>query len=201
MPDFFDTESAKLYHAPLMAASPKNETSSSGAHGAVINSAEFAKKALELHDIIAVSQFSRLSDVVASSVGMLNYRLVGGVDTGGKPSLELYVQGGLQLVCQRCLEPFKFELDIASKFFIVADEDAIPELEEHGPEVDGDEDYLVAEAQMHVFDLIEDEILLALPLAPRHEAEACSGDTKLNELKKPSPFAALQGWKASKKQN
>lgn len=184
-----------------MAASPKNDTSSNGAHHVVINSAEFAKKALELHDIIAVSQFSRLSDVVASSAGTLNYRIVGSVDGGGKSGLDLYVQGDLQLICQRCLEPFKFGLDIASKFFIVADEDAIPAIEQNGSEAGSDEDYLVAEAQMRVFDLIEDEILLALPLAPRHEAASCSGGNKLSELKKPNPFAALQGWKTSKKQN
>jgi len=199
VPDFFDTETAKLYHAPLMAASPKNQTSSTKAKGVVINNVEFAKKALELHDIIAVSQFSRLQDLVASSEGVLDYRLAGGRSEDGQLDLELSVHGNLQLNCQRCLEPLSFELNIASRFLIVTDESAIPVLEESSESVDGD--VLVAETQMQVFDLIEDEILLALPLAPRHESEFCNADGVLDELKKPNPFAALQGWKASKKQN
>jgi DUF177 domain-containing protein len=200
VPDFFDTETAKLYHAPLMAASPKNHTSSTKAKGVVINNAEFAKKALELHDIIAVSQFSRLQDVIASPEGMLDYRLVGGKGEDGQLKLELSIQGNLQLGCQRCLEPFVFELNIASRFLVVPDESAIP-ISEEGFESVGDDDFLVAETHMQVFDLIEDEILLALPLAPRHEPAFCNASGALDELKKPSPFAVLQGWKASKNQN
>lgn len=182
-----------------MAASPKNDTGAGGALGTVINGTEFAKKALELHDTIAVSQFSRLNDIVASTAGVLSYTVTGRVDGNGKPILDLKAQGDLQLICQRCLEPFKFELSITSKFFIITDEGEFSTFEENGFEIDSYEDYLVAE--VHVLDLIEDEILLALPLAPRHEAALCSSTSKLNELKKPSPFAALKGWKSGIKQN
>jgi uncharacterized protein len=197
VPDFFDTGTAELYHAPLMAASPKNETSGSTANGAVINSAEFAQKALAIHGIIAISQCSRLRDVLMSSEGVLDYRLIGGSDQDGRLRLQLYVHGGLQLSCQRCLEPFKFELNIASNFFIVPDESATPSSEAGAD----DGDYLVAETQMQVINLIEDEILLALPLAPKHEIERCGADSGLNELKSPNPFAVLQGLKTGKSQN
>lgn len=165
--------------------------------GLSINNIEFARKALEIHDIIAVSQFSRLRETLSSDEGVLNCRLVGSVSSEGKPRLQLYVQGTLQLSCQRCLEPFEFELDITSNFTIVADERAIPpESDDHD-----DEDYLVAETQMQVIELIEDEVLLALPLAPKHDDDQCAASSKLNELKKPSPFAVLQGLKTGKSQN
>ena len=171
-------------------AAPSNQ-------GVIINSIEFARKALEIHDTIAVSRFSRLREALASSEGALDCRLKGSVSVDGKPRLQLYVQGVLQLSCQRCLEPFEFELDIASSFLIVPDEGAIPSSEDESD----DEDYLVAEAHMQVIDLIEDEILLALPLSPKHEIERCGASGKLNELKKPSPFAVLQGLKTGKSQN
>ncbi len=165
--------------------------------GLSINNIEFARKALEIHDMIALSQFSRLRETLASDEGTLDCRLMGSVSADGKPRLQLYVQGTLQLSCQRCLEPFEFELDITSSFTIVANEQAIqPESDDHD-----DEDYLVAETQMQVIELIEDEVLLALPLAPKHIENRCAASGKLNELKKPGPFAALQGLKTGKSQN
>jgi len=174
-----------------MAASPKNQVNDSTSNGAVINSIEFARKALEIHDTIAVLQFSRLRDVLASPDGVLDYRIIGGINENGLPRLQLFVQGSLQLSCQRCLEPFEFELDIAADFLIVPDESAIPSPENES----GDENYLVAETLMSVIDLIEDEILLALPLAPKHKINQCGASAKLDELKKPSPFAVLQALK------
>jgi uncharacterized protein len=197
VPDFFDTNTAKLYHAPFMAASPKNQIHSNTSNNLAINGLEFARKSLEIHDTIAVSQFSRLSDVLVSPEGMVDYRLIGGSSQDGRPKLQLYVHGSLHLNCQRCLEAFQFNLDIASSFFVVPDESAVPSPEEEAD----DENYLVAETQMQVISFIEDEILLALPLAPKHEIGCCGADSKLNELKPPSPFAVLQGLKTGKSQH
>jgi uncharacterized protein len=180
-----------------MAASPKDDSIDATTSSTVINSAEFAKKALELHGIIAVSQLQRLHGVVVSTEGDLDFRLVGDIEQG-KSRLRLYIKGGLQLSCQRCLEPFSFDLNIASSFVVVSDEGAIPLIEEDS--LDDDEDYLVADARMRVVDLVEDEILLALPLAPKHDPKFCAG-AELDELKKPNPFAVLKGWKAGKTQN
>jgi len=180
-----------------MAVSSKNQISGSADSGVVINNIEFARKALEIHDIIMVSRFPRLSDVLASSEGALDCRLIGGSSQEDRLWLQLFVRGNLQLSCQRCLEAFEFDLDIALSFFIVPDESAIPSSEEEAD----DKDYLVAETQMQVINFIEDEILLALPLAPKHEAGRCGADSKLNELKSPNPFAVLQGLKTGKNQH
>lgn len=180
-----------------MAVSAKNQITNNTSNNLAINGFEFARKSLEIHGTIALSQFSRLGDVLASSEGVVDYRLTGGSSQDGRLRLRLNVRGSLQLSCQRCLEPFEFELNIASNFFIVPDENVIPSPEE---ETDN-EDYLVAETDMQVVDLIEDEILLALPLSPKHEFERCGANSKLNELKSPNPFALLQGLKTGKSQN
>ena len=53
-------------------------------------------------------------------------------------------------------------------------------------------------AAARVQDLIEDEVLLALPYAPRHDEAICGGGDVQDGLKKPSPFAVLQGLKTGK---
>jgi uncharacterized protein len=190
----FDTETRKLYHARLMAALPSN--------GTTINSLDFARKALDIHDTIAVSQFSRLADFLSATDGSLSYRLTGYVDGNQKPGLKLHINGKLQLICQRCLGAMDIDLDTHSSFIVVRDEASIPDTDDETDEID----YLVAETHMSVPDLIEDEILLSLPLAPKHELEACGAASKMNELKKPSPFAELeklksQGRKTGESQN
>jgi uncharacterized protein len=159
----------------------------------IINSIEFARKALEIHGTIPVSQFPRLQDAYASADGALNWRLLGNVNDG-KPTLQLKVSGGLGLTCQRCLEAMSYNIDISTLYYLVPDEDAIPSEEE---DLD-DRDYLVAETHMQVSELIEDEVLLAMPLAPKHEQEDCAVKGSRLELGKPNPFAVLQGLKSGK---
>ena len=163
----------------------------------VINNIEFARKALELHDRIAVSQFSRLQDLLNSADGMLDCRLKGSVNAAGKATLALQVRGEVQLQCQRCMEPFVFSLGIDETYVIVTDEAMIPISIED--EATAEEDFIVADAQMRVLDLIEDEVLLALPYAPKHDDAICGADETMDGLKKPSPFAVLQGLKTGKR--
>lgn len=170
---------------------------------AIINNLDFALKAQEFHDRIANSQFSRLGDMLADGAGELECSLLGkGTNQQGLPYLQLRIQGGLHLTCQRCLEPMTYDLDIVSNFVVVAaghealaDSDDTDDLDDH--------DYLVADAEMRIMDLIEDELLLSLPVAPMHESATCAKVAELNadESRKASPFAALQGLKTGKRQN
>lgn len=158
----------------------------------VIDTAEFARKGLEIHDTIALSQFPRLQEMLASPEGKLDYELRGSVDAEGKPHLQLMLQGVIPLMCQRCLESLDFELDTNADFILVPDESMIPVQED---EKDS-EDYLVANPRMQVIELLEDELLLALPYAPKHADEQCAvkSDVQTNNEKQ-SPFAILRGLK------
>ena len=46
--------------------------------------------------------------------------------------------------------------------------------------------------------MVEDEILLALPYAPKHEIKGCAVNAEVNEPKAPNPFAALRDFKVVK---
>lgn len=161
----------------------------------IIDSLEFTRKSQEIYGTIAASDLPRLHDALFPEADELHYQLSGGLSDERKPQLRLRVQGSLRLSCQRCLEAMEFKLDLDSSFIIVPDEASMP-LAEEEPD---DEDYLVANMQMRIAELIEDEVLLGLPLAPTHSTETCSASAKLSTLKNASPFAVLHGLKTNKR--
>jgi uncharacterized protein len=156
-------------------------------HQPVIDGLEFARTGSKLQGAWPVAEFVRLRDALRTEDGILQYVLVGVPEERGRPALRLKVDGALQLVCQRCLGALEFPLRIDVLLQLAATQaevDAEP-LAAEGPE------QIVAGREMPVRELVEDEVLLAIPLAPRHEgcgerkARAAAGEN--------SPFAALRG--------
>jgi len=158
----------------------------------LINALEFAEQSLEIHGRIRASDLPRLQDVLFSDCGEIEYRLVGECAVSGKLSLRLKAHGTLELLCQRCLGELTYPVSIDRHFGLVADESALPE-----SDLDDDEvDYLVADPKLDVVALVEEEILLALPLALRHE-DGCSVAVNNSNPRKPNPFRVLEGLKIS----
>jgi len=87
--------------------------------------------------------------------------------TGGAPEvwLQLSAQAAVLRTCQRCLQPLALPLAVDRKLRFVPGEDAAAALD-----ADSDDDVLALEPQLDLLQLVEDELLLALPLVPRHEA-------------------------------
>lgn len=115
----------------------------------------------------------------------------------GRPLAEVEVRSRVPLRCQRCLRPVWVEVDARSQVRLVTDPAAGADdgLEE------GPEPTLAPEGRVLLRDLVEEEILLAVPLVPRHEdvAECGPGDA-IREEKAPAdaekgpkntPFAGL----------
>lgn len=159
-----------------------------------IDGLDFARKSLEIRDTIAVFDFSRLKDLLFSPDGEVQFRLSGGRDTQGHPELELHVQGHFNLACQRCLGAMPFDLDATTRFLLVPDESRLPAPEDERDDVD----YIVADAPIDVLALVEDEVLLGLPLAPAHDDLNCSDALSAAKEQKESPFKVLQGLKLNK---
>ena len=90
---------------------------------------------------------------------------------GAEPqqTLELAVKGRIHLVCQSCLEDCGLELAQDSRFVMVATEDEADAF----PMEDEQQEPLVASQHFDLLGLIEDEILLSLPLIPKHLEGAC----------------------------
>ena len=156
-------------------------------HQPVIDGLEFARTGSKLLGAWPVAEFPRLRDTLHTEQGTLQYELLGVPQERGVPALRLRVRGALQITCQRCLEALEFPLQIDVSLLLAATQaevDAGP-LEAEGPE------QIVAGREMPVRDLVEDEVLLAIPLAPRHEQ--CAGRPGQSAGGERSPFAGLRG--------
>lgn len=81
-----------------------------------------------------------------------------------QPWLHLEAEGALSVVCQRCLGPVEVPLVVDRWYRFVADE-AAAEAEDEASE----EDVLALEPRPDLEALLEDELLMALPLVPMHE--------------------------------
>jgi uncharacterized protein len=156
-------------------------------HQPVIDGFEFASAGATQQGSMPISGFSRLRDLLASDAGEVVYKVEGLRDERGRPSLRIGVQGTLQLRCQRCLEALPFEVreeDLLVLAATQAEIDADP-VDAQAP------DRILAGKQMAVRDLVEDELILSLPYAARHEQCKAAAGTAGRESS--SPFAGLRG--------
>jgi uncharacterized protein len=157
------------------------------AHQPVIDGFEFASAGATQQGVWPLSDFPRLRDALATDAGEVAYEISGLRDARGRPSLRLKVRGTLRLRCQRCLEPMPFEVQTDETLVLAATlaEIHAEPADAHAP------DRVVAGKEMALRDLIEDELILAVPYAPRHES--CSAAGARDDAEKVSPFAGLRG--------
>jgi len=104
--------------------------------------------------------------------------------------LRLQARTRATLQCQRCLQPMHEALAVDRWFRFVASEDEAARLDE-----ETEDDVLVLSRAFDGLELLEDELILALPIVPRHETcpeplPSSAGDDEVEE-ETPNPFAAL----------
>jgi uncharacterized protein len=136
-------------------------------HVGWIDAREFARLGQVQEGRLPLAGLSRLAALLCDTGGEVEYRLQGSVDPRGNMGLELKVRTRVRVTCQRCLAAMELPLEVNNRFRLI---DREPEWSAETAEIDaGDADEIVASATLDVAALIEDELLLALPLAPRHE--------------------------------
>ncbi|HEX7053738.1 MAG TPA: YceD family protein [Burkholderiales bacterium] len=155
-------------------------------HQPVIDGFEFASAGATQQGVLPLSGFERLRDMLASREGEVAYELKGVRDERGRPGLRLRVEATLQLCCQRCLGALAFEVR-ADELLVLAATQA---------EIDADPtdvaspDRVLGTKAMAVADLVEDELILSLPYAPRHDE--CAPAAREGEGATARPFAGLR---------
>lgn len=111
--------------------------------------------------------------------------------------LHLQAQAELDLTCQRCLQAYRQPLQVDRWLRFVSEEAEAAALD-----ADSDDDVLALERHLDAQALVEDELLLALPIVPRHEVcpqplVAANAELPDAEPVRPNPFAALAALKPS----
>jgi uncharacterized protein len=159
----------------------------------VIDDFEFCRNNGYREGVTPVAEMTRLAADCANASGSISWQIQGGQTRQGYPSMTLSVSGTVQLVCQRCLAPFDYEIDSSTMLVLGKDDQEADEIEE----ILDDEsiDVIVGSHTCDIRQLLEDEALLALPQAPKHEV--CPDTKLMDSLKseKVSPFAALKSLK------
>jgi uncharacterized protein len=152
-----------------------------------IDALRFAREGGRRSGEVAVADMPRLDDMLAERAGSVHYSLAGAADEQGRPTLDVHVHGTIPLVCQRCLERLDFELERASHLVLVPDGAELPDVSQEAL----DSETIRASEVADIRDLIEQETVLGLPLAPVHE-QGCSKVESPSEERDASPFAVLK---------
>ncbi len=117
---------------------------------------------------------------------------------GNPRCLHLTVRVSVPQVCQRCLCPVDLAVAIDRSFRLVETEELASE-----QDAASTEDVLASSPAFDLAALIEDEVLMALPMVPRHEvcqvalpASVADADFAADDPARPHPFAGLSRLKA-----
>lgn len=145
----------------------------------------FAEQGLGLHGAVKIADMQRLSKEIAAGEDWVSVDLHFGRDEQGITFLKGHLETTLTLQCQRCLEPFTY--GIMSDFIL----GIVNTLDEANSLPEQYEPALANEGSLALRDLIEDEIILNLPIIPKHKPEDC-------KMTLPS---TTSGWEQGKGEN
>ncbi len=159
----------------------------------VIDSLEFARTEQEMRGSLPVAGLTRLRDCLIDTSGSVAFLIKGGRDDQRRPILAVEITGLLHVQCQRCLGLLDYPLLLLNTLRLVRPGENL------GAEADDPDaaDCIEGGSELDVAVLIEDEILLSLPFAPRHPEGACESalESVRREAASPSAFAKLAALK------
>lgn len=96
--------------------------------------------------------------------GSIDWQIRGAADEQGRPAIAVQVTGTVPLTCQRCLEPVDAAVAQETLLLLAHDDAELVALDEAS-----EHEVVVASGRLNALELVEDELLLTLPFAPRHE--------------------------------
>jgi len=164
-----------------------------------IDNLAFAKKNERLAGNLSLADCSRLNELLQYSAvmtqsinnpaGSISYILQGSTDAAGRHLLNLSLITKLTTTCQRCLGEMPLNLSLNFNYLIseVSDTDL------SSVEIDNSDDIDVQQASqnMDIIALLEDEIIMAMPIASIHKGDC--GVIVSQSGEKANPFAVLKG--------
>ncbi|RUO25635.1 23S rRNA accumulation protein YceD [Aliidiomarina minuta] len=156
-----------------------------------------ANKQLSYEGVVPGAGLHRLGDVIVNELQDIQVSLRFDVDEQHTSFFAGHAEAAIEVICQRCNKPMQLELKCEFHYAPLTrrqKEENIPEAYEPVELTE------LGEVMLH--EVVEDELLLAMPIVAKHAAEDCEVDRdamvfgELSEAEeKPNPFAALQDLK------
>ncbi|MBT8008842.1 MAG: hypothetical protein HN634_02000 [Gammaproteobacteria bacterium] len=155
---------------------------------------KFARKEASLHGDYKIAAMPRISEIARNTEDRVKVDLSFYLENDKTPCIKGIIDTKIILDCQRCLEAFPVELKINFNLAFVRYEDQAEELDS------GFEVYVIGEEEdLDSIDLITDEILLTIPMAPSHDFDCnlkIDKEEIVEEIRK-NPFDVLKNIKTT----
>lgn len=159
----------------------------------------FANSGIRLTGQIPLSSMRRLAALLVNDDGMVDVDMLFDIDETGLPFMQGQFQVNIQLICERCMSPMTLKLNIAALLGIIRYERKVEGL------ADQYEPWIIDDAkQVDPAQMVEDELILALPIVPKHDYVCLpedvwqAGEPESEADKPASPFAVLAALKTKK---
>jgi len=136
-----------------------------------------------LKGVISLSRMKRLASLLVDTDGIAELEIHFGRDEAGLPLVRGTLSTSVRLQCQRCLGDLKVNIDTEFTLGVVSSLNEARSLPENN------EPLVVEEVPMPMADLVEDEILLALPAVAVHPEGQCVVSTRKDEANSGDSFS------------
>ncbi|MBU2863310.1 YceD family protein [Reinekea marina] len=162
-----------------------------------VNPYQLADRETNLEGVISGSRLERLADATAGEPSEAHATLRFFRDESNRRVIAGQVNGVAKVQCQRCLNAFGYKLSGEFQLALVYNEEMSKGLPAHLDAL-----LLLPDEAMDVADVIEEELLLCLPIHAKHPAGECRIETQFGEVgeeqeteKTPNPFDVLKDLK------
>lgn len=130
-----------------------------------VNVARLAARGVRIDSSTPVSAMKRFRAMLADDSGMVESALTFSVDERSRLKVAGNAGVEVQAVCQRCLEPMALAMQAAFELLLI--DGVVSE--------DGNDALVVERGEVSPLELVEDELILAMPIVTRHgDGEHCA---------------------------
>ena len=144
--------------------------------------------------VMAAESMARLNETVVEILDEINVGLRFEIDAQGLTFFHGDISTKVSLECQRCNEPFDYEIEQSFSFTPIKEGQSVEDIPEAYDPVELNE-----HGEINLLELFEDEIILSIPIVPMHAPEDCKvteGEMSYGEVEpeqeRPNPFAVLK---------
>ncbi|MBE7374861.1 YceD family protein [Pseudomonas lopnurensis] len=153
---------------------------------------KLADRAATLEGELQLSQLERLADPLEDDQGVVRAHFAFGRDEQRAVVIHSRLDVEVKMICQRCLEPVVLPIHSECDYAVVNEGAS----SQHLPK--GYDVLEVGEDPLDLLALVEDELLLALPIVPLHDPEICQPpvgpdepEPSEDEVTRSNPFSVL----------
>ena len=126
-----------------------------------------AAREVSVSGVLALPQLTRLQGVLASDQGLAEAVCAFAKDEENRFIVSLRVDAEVEVRCQRCLENMTIVVQLENRLAIVGDDELAEQLPSHL------EPWVVEGEQGNLWTLVEDELILGVPIVSYHDSQEC----------------------------